>query len=184
MKLRYILLTAGLALSAAPAHAAVTVVGSTFARTCYDAAESRFAGTEAISDCDQALRQENLTGYDRVATHVNRGILKLRGGAVDAAIADFDRAIDLDPGEAEAYLNKGMAVLRLPEGEDQAIGLFDAAIQKKTRRPAIAYYGRAVANELNGRIREAYRDYRQASAMDPKSRQPKAELARFTVRQQ
>lgn len=184
MKLRYILLTASVSLLAAPAFAAVTVVGSTSARACYNAAENRFGGTEAIDDCDQALREENLSGYDRVATHVNRGILKLRGGAVDAAIADFDRAIDLNPREAEAYLNKGMAVLRLPDGEDQAIGLFDAALQKKTRKPAIAYYGRGVANELNGRLREAYRDYRQASAMDPKWREPKAELARFTVRQQ
>jgi tetratricopeptide (TPR) repeat protein len=77
-----------------------------------------------------------------------------------------------------------MAVLRMPEGEDQAVGLFDAALSKKTRKPAIAYYGRAVANELNGRIKEAYRDYRQANLIDPKWREPKTELARFTVRQQ
>ncbi len=184
MKLRYILLTAGMALAASPAHAAVTVIGNSLARTCYEAAESRFSNGEAIVDCDRALSEENLMDSDRVATHVNRGILKLRGGAVDSAIADFDRAIDLNPAEAEAYLNKGMALLRLPEGEDQAIGLFDAALEKKTRKPAIAYYGRAVANELNGRIREAYRDYRQASVIDPKWREPKVELARFTVRQQ
>jgi tetratricopeptide (TPR) repeat protein len=184
MKLRYILLTAGIAFSAAPADAAITVLGNTFARTCFEAAESRFSNPEAIVNCDQALSEENLLDSDRVATHVNRGILKLRSGAVDSAIADFDQAIDLNPAEAEAYLNKGMAVLRLPDGEDQAIGLFDAALQKKTRKPAIAYYGRAIANELNGRIREAYRDYRQASVMDPKWREPKAELARFTVRQQ
>jgi len=184
MKLRYILLAAGVALPAVPAHAAVTVLGNTFARTCYDAAEARTSDAAEIVNCDRALREENLTDSDRVATHVNRGILKLRTGAVDAAIADFDRAIALNPGEAEAYLNKGMAVLRMPEGEEQAVGLFDAALSKKTRKPAIAYYGRAVANELNGRIKEAYRDYRQANLIDPKWREPKTELARFTVRQQ
>ena len=184
MKLRYSLLALGLAATAAPAHAAVTVLGNSFARTCYNAAVSRFGGTEAIADCDQALGVENLDRFDLVATHVNRGILRLRTGAVNDAIADFDRAIGLNPAEAEAYLNKGMAMLRLPDGEAQAVGLFDTALAKKTRKPAIAYYGRAVANELNGRLKEAYRDYRQASLLDPKWREPKTELARFTIRQQ
>jgi Flp pilus assembly protein TadD len=119
-----------------------------------------------------------------VATHVNRGILKLRKGSVDGAIADFDRAIALDSGEAEAYLNKGMALLRLPGSGEQAVGLFDTALAKKTRKPAFAYYGRAIAHELNGRIPDAYRDYRQASALEPKWRDPRNELARFTVRRQ
>ena len=184
MKQHYFLLAAGLAAMAAPAQAAVTALGNSYARTCYNAATSRFGGTEAIGECDLAFRQENLSKPDRVATHVNRGILKLRLADVDGAIADFDKAIRLDPGEAEAYLNKGMALLRLPEGESQAIGEFDTALEKKTRRPAFAYYGRAIAHELNGRLKEAYRDYRQASALDPEWRDPRKELARFTVRQQ
>jgi tetratricopeptide (TPR) repeat protein len=184
MKLRYILLASGLAVTAVPAFAAVTVLGNSSARICYEAAEARHAGTGAIADCDEALRQANLAGEDRVATHVNRGILKLRGGRLDEAIADFDRAIALDGGEAEAYLNKGMALLRVADGEKQAIGLFNTALAKKTRRPAIAHYGRAIAYELDGRIQEAYRDYRRASALEPKWRDPRTELARFTVRQQ
>jgi tetratricopeptide (TPR) repeat protein len=184
MKLRYILLTAVVAGTGAPAHAAVTVIGNTFARTCYDAAENRFGGTDALSDCDKALQQENLGGSDLVATYVNRGILKLRLANVDGAVADFDRAISLDPSQPEAYLNKGAALLKLPQGEERAVALFNTALEKKTSRPAVAYYGRAIAHELNGRINEAYRDYRQASALEPKWREPKAELARFTTRQQ
>ena len=34
---------------------------------------------------------------DLVATYVNRGILKLRRGQIEAAIADFDAALRLDP---------------------------------------------------------------------------------------
>jgi tetratricopeptide (TPR) repeat protein len=184
MKHRTILLAAGLAAVAAPARPAVTVLGSSYARTCYHAAVSRFGGMEALVDCDLAFRQENLSGADRVATHVNRGILKLRLADVTGAIADFDSAIALDPGEPEAYLNKGMALLKLPDEETRAIGEFDTALEKKTRRPAFAYYGRAIAHELDGRLKEAYRDYRQASALEPKWRDPRKELARFTVRQQ
>jgi tetratricopeptide (TPR) repeat protein len=183
MKLSYILMTAGVAAIAVPAQGAVSVFGNTYARTCYNAAEGG-GGRTAISSCDTALQQENLSRSDRVATYVNRGILKMRLADMDGAIADFDRAIGLDAGEAEAYLNKGMALLRLPNAEDKAIGLFDSALEKKTRRPAFAYYGRAVAHELNGRVKEAYRDYSQASALEPKWREPKADLARFTLRRQ
>lgn len=179
------LLALGALGAAIPATAAVTVLGNSYARLCYDAAESRTvaANIEAEGYCDRALREENLGGSDTVATLVNRGILKMRRGEIDAAITDFDAAIALDPGEAEAYLNKGMAVLRRPEGAAQAVSLFDEAIARKTRKPAFAYYGRGIAHELGGRIREAYFDFRQASLIEPKWREPRTELARFTVRQ-
>jgi hypothetical protein len=73
-----------------------------------------------------------------------------------------------------------MAALRKDEGL-MAVGLFDSALAKKTRRPALAYYGRGVAREMTGRLREAYQDYRQASLIEPRWNEPKAELARFTV---
>ncbi len=60
--------------------------------------------------------------------------------------------------------------------------MFDTALEKKTRRPELAYYGRAVANELTGQVRAAYEDYRQASRLDPNWKDPKAELARFSVK--
>jgi tetratricopeptide (TPR) repeat protein len=185
MRIGRYLPAAALALFCAPAGAAVTVIGSTSARLCYEAADARTAsGPDGIGRCDEALRDEEaLSDYDRVATYVNRGILKLRLGRLDEAIADFDRAIVLNPDQAEAYLNKGMAVLRRPDGWNDAVPLFDTALAKRTHRPAIAYFGRAVANELAGRIKEAYLDYRQASRLEPNWAQPKTELTRFTVRQ-
>jgi len=170
--------------AAFPAAAAVTVIGNSSARTCYLSAENRArTGPSSLDDCDIALAGENLTNADRVATHVNRGILKLRMGRTDAAIADFDQAIALDANEAEAYLNKGMALLKVDQGWEQALGLFDTALSKQTSKPEVAYYGRGVANEMAGKIRAAYQDYRQASALAPDWADPKTELARFTVRQ-
>lgn len=177
------LFAAAALLVASPAVGAVTVLGNSSARLCYEAAEMRAIPSQTvIRTCDQAMKDEALSEYDRVATLVNRGILKARLGYLDEAIVDYDAALDRDPNEAEAYLNKGFALLRLSDAPLEARPMFDNALQKKTRRPELAYYGRAVANELSGQVRAAYEDYRQASRLDPSWKDPKADLARFSVR--
>jgi tetratricopeptide (TPR) repeat protein len=177
------LVSAAALIAATPATAAVQVIGSSSARMCYQAAESGGKPTpDELQRCNTALGEEGLAPHDEVATYVNRGILKMRLGRLDDAVSDFDDAIGGDPNEPEAYLNKGMAVLRMNDGA-QALPLFDAALEKKTRRPALAYYGRGVAQEMAGRLKEAYLDYRQASLLEPQWREPKIELTRFTVRQ-
>ena len=169
---------------ATPASAAVTAIGNSAARSCYLAAEAQSRPVPAALEiCDQALVQEALDHSDHVATLVNRGILQLRVGRVDAAVEDFDQAIALDPRQAEAYLNKGMAVLREGAGWQDAVALFDEALSRQTRRPELAYYGRGIAYEMGGKVAAAYRDYKQASEIAPKWREPKTELARFSVRQ-
>jgi tetratricopeptide (TPR) repeat protein len=176
------LFAAAALLVATPAVGAVTVLGNSAARSCYLAAEARGAPSlDSLRFCDDALSLEGLNEEERVATFVNRGILKARLGNLDQAISDYDAALSRDPDEPEAYLNKGFALLHLSDSGEQAKPLFDAALAKKTRRPEFAYYGRGVANEMAGQVRAAYRDYRQASRIDPKWSQPKAELARFKV---
>ena len=178
----HFLFAAAALLAATPALGAVSVVGNSAARSCYLAAETRGAPTlDVLRFCDDALYRESLTDEERVATFVNRGILKARLGRLDDALADYDAALSRDPDEPEAYLNKGFALISLSDSGEQAAPLFDSALAKKTRRPELAYYGRGVAHELAGQVNAAYRDYRQASLLDPKWRQPKLELARFRV---
>jgi Flp pilus assembly protein TadD len=182
MRLARILAAAALAAAAAvPATGAITVIGNSYARMCYEASESSLRGGAGIDYCDRALATEALTRYDTVATHVNRGILRLRRGDVDGAVADFDTATKLDPREPESYVNKGFAMLHRDDSET-AIRLFEEGLQLGTRRPAIAYFGRAVAHEMQGRMKQALRDYRQASLLAPKWQDPKTQLARFTVK--
>ena len=170
-------------LPAAPSAAAVTVLGASSARLCFEAAESAaLPSNDSLDRCDAALSEEAISGHDTVATYVNRGILKLRRGDVAAAVADFDEAIARDPKEPEAYLNKGSALMRNPATVRAALPLFTTALEYRTSRPAIAYYGRALAHEELGNIRAAYFDFQRAAAADPKWREPAAELARFTVR--
>lgn len=176
------LFAAAALLAATPAVGAVSVIGNSAARSCYLAAESRAAPSlDVLRFCDDALDREALSDSEVAATFVNRGILKARLGNLDKAISDYDAALVRDPDEPEAYLNKGFALLHLSEAGDQAKPLFDTALAKKTRRPELAYYGRAVAHEMTGQVRAAYQDYRQASRIDPKWRQPKLDLARFKV---
>lgn len=186
MKLGFSLFALIAAGAALPAAAGILVIGNSAARLCYEAAESENAASStAIARCDEALRGDiPLTRYEVVATHVNRGILKLRREDFSEAMADFDRAIELDESEPESYINKGFTLLRMHESEWQTpLALFDQGLALKTRRPAIAYFGRAVANERAGRLRQAYDDYRQASALAPRWEHPKVELTRFSVRE-
>lgn len=179
--LRKLFLTTAALACAAPAVAAITVIGNTSARMCYEAADSNSAAVSGLRYCNEALDGEALTQNDRVATFVNRGILKMRKGDYDDAIRDFDTAIAEDAQEAEAYLNKGVALLRGSTDYAKAVPLFTTAIEKRTRRPELAYLGRGMAHEMTGQVKAAYLDYKQAQALAPKWKEPAVELARFTV---
>ena len=185
MNKRHTLLAAAAVLAAcgfaAPAGASIVVLGSTDARMCYEAADRpAFPTVQDVRRCDDALQLSSLSAYEVVATHVNRGILRLRRGAIDLAISDFDEAISLDPNQPEAYLNKGAALLRR-QNAGEAMNLFTIALEHNTTRPALAHYGRAIANETLGNLSAAYRDYTAASRMAPDWNQPREELTRFRV---
>lgn len=161
--------------------AAVTVFGNSQARECYLAARSEQASQANISNCTQALAFDRLSRGDRVATYVNRGILYVVSGNLEAGLADYDRAIDINPDEPEAYLNKGLALLRHEQSGRNAIPLIDTAIAKGTREPAVAYYARGMAHELEGDIAAAYYDLRRANELAPEWDAPVRDLARFQV---
>lgn len=170
-----------LLVAATPAVAAVTVIGSSPARDCYLGAVQEARGVGALGQCDLALDSGVLKPSDLVATHVNRGILRMFSGDASGAVADYDAAIALDEAQAEAWLNKGLALLRTGGARD-AVSLFDAAIARRTREPAIAHFGRAMAHEEAGNLRAAYADLVRARELSPRWSAPAAELKRFQVR--
>lgn len=181
MHSRSFLLAALLGVGSVPAGASVMVIGNSSARACYEAADSSVRPDAAdLRSCDNALTNEALDSHDLVATHVNRGILRLRRNQVDLAMADFDSAIRIDPNEPEAYLNKGAVFIRM-ENPGAALPLFNAALERNTSRPELAHYGRAIANETLGNVRAAYEDFRRASELSPEWQEPRVELRRFRV---
>jgi tetratricopeptide (TPR) repeat protein len=168
--------------SASSGATSITVLGNSAARACYESAESPLMPrAETFAQCDHALSQEPLSRRDRVATHINRGILRVRAGRTEAGLFDFNEAIERDPSIAEAWFNRGVALLRTA-GPEEALPSFNEAVARSTNRPALAYFGRAVALEALGNVRGAYDDYRRASELDPDWDRPRTELARFTVR--
>ena len=136
---------------------------------------------QSISDCDRALKEEALGVRDRAATYVNRGILHMRARRIAVALADYDNAIKVKPDLAEAYVNKGIALVHAGGRDSEAVNAITQGLQLNPIRPEVAYYTRGVAHEMLGNARAAYDDYRQAAALKPEWAEPKAQLKRFSV---
>ena len=172
---------AALALPLTAAQGATVSVGSGLARSCYEASEDRSPSPVNFDACNRAFTEQALDLHDTVATHINRGILFFLSGNLAAANYDYDRALALDPTQAEAWLNKAMLAMKMGDSR-AAAPMFDRALQLKTVRPALAYYGRALVNEEAGNIRQAYVDLLRARDLEPRWRAPSEELKRFVVR--
>ena len=74
-----------------------------------------------------------------VATHINRGILKMLRGDAASAAQDYDAALQLDPRQPEAWLNKAVMVLNGGDSRN-ASQLAQRALELQTKKPAVAMY--------------------------------------------
>ena len=181
MKALFLAASAAALTATLPASASVITIGDSLARSCYVSALVRDDGREALFACDRAFAEEALSFEDRVATHVNRGIVRMLSGDDRGAEQDFRAAIGLDPNQAEAWLNLGVLRYRQENSAD-AIAMFDRALALRTQSPALAYLGRGLANEHRGNLRAAYADLLRAQKLRPKWDKPARELARYEVR--
>jgi tetratricopeptide (TPR) repeat protein len=163
-----------------PAEAAVKVIGRGFGSLCYDYAKAGHASDEGLEACNRALTEESLSPADHAATLVNRGILQMYAKDFKRALASYEEALKLEPEMAEAYVNKGVALVNL-QRDREAVAAFNQGLKLNTVRPEIAYYSRGVAHEMLGNMRAAYEDYRQAAALKPEWQDPQTQLRRFSV---
>lgn len=157
----------------ATAQMAVTTFGQTDAAACYQNANndlSRDAGP-----CDAALRGD-LTREDRKKTLVNRGIIHNRNGALQAALDDFNAALEIDDSLAEAYLNRGNSFY-LAGDNDSAIADYEKALTLEVNRPWAAWYNIGLAYEAKKDKAKAREAYKQALSLNPDFAMAQAKLA-------
>jgi len=177
-----IALGASVALAGVANAHSISVLGSNAdAIACYRAADSEARRPEALTTCASALRSSDLTNYDRMATLVNRGIVRFRLEDFTGAIEDFDQAMRIEPGQPDAMINRGITMLAAGHDLDESTSYIERGLAAGPQRPWVGYYGRAVANELAGRDAAAYRDYRRAQELKPDWSLPRQALARFSV---
>ncbi len=120
------------------------------------------APDQAIAGCTRVIEDQRQKPQRRAAALYNRGNAYTAKGDTDAAIADYDEALKLDPKNAGALNNRGSA--RSDKGDtDAAIADFDAAI-KLSGRFASAYFNRANAYAAKGDSARAIADYDKAIA--------------------
>jgi len=96
---------------------------------------------------------------------VNRGIEKAKKGDLDGAIADFDRAAELNPKDDAPYYNRAQAK-RLKKDTAGAIADYTRAIDLGSTNPA-AYNNRGNARAENKDLDGAIADYTRAIELKP-----------------
>lgn len=158
----------------------MTVLGSdTSARTCYfaatTAARSDIADDDAIGTCTRALKRHDLSDRDRMATFVNRGILHLARRNLDAAAADFDAALALEPASGEVFVDRGnLAFLR--DDFAAAVADYTRALELGLEQDHVAHFNRGMAYEHLRRYAEARSDFQRAAILAPDWNQPRLRL--------
>ena len=168
-------------LLAAPAQAQVVVsLGNSMARDCYLHAKAGGQLREGVAICDMALAQEPLGKKDRAGTYDNRGVMLDEMGRIDEAARDFNAAIALDPALGDPYVNLGAMLIK--QGQHQAaLDQINKGMDLGMGFPHIGYYDRAVAEQMLGRYKEAYYDYKKVLELEPNFKMATERLKDFTV---
>lgn len=122
--------------------------------------------TAVISECTRLLDTSKPDQKERASIYHSRGSAYWRNGDFNAAIADENEAVKIDPGLGEAYMRRGAAYIATGE-HDRAIADSTKAIEIDPMN-ARAYSNRGLARERIGDHRGAMADEDKAIALDPK----------------
>jgi tetratricopeptide (TPR) repeat protein len=153
--------------------------GVVAARACYEAANGRISLRQGMALCNLALADRALPAALHAATLVNRGVLNMKGEAFAAALMDYDAAIAEAPAAADAYINKGIALLHIGNRDAEAVAVLTEALTHNPSKPELVYYHRASAYEGLGLLRDAFDDYSEAAQLAPDWGEPATQLQRF-----
>lgn len=182
-KLRYAVLPAafaGLMALCAPANALVMVIGNQLAHDCFEMAKAGVDPMIGIATCNSALENEALSPHDRAGTYVNRGAIKVAIGRVDDAMSDYNQGIQILPSLADAYVDRAGGYI-MQKKFDLAMTDVNRGIDLGPTYAFAGYYNRAVAEQLSGKLKEAYFDYQKTLELEPKFAPASERLKDFVV---
>ncbi len=181
MKLKLLIAAAATALVAEIASAQVFVIGNGLGGECFQKTKNRYSNFRAADEvCSRALREEAMTRTNRAATYVNRGVLRMREGNYDTALADYSEALRLQPELGAAYLNTGAAYIYQRDFA-AALAPLDRAIELESNDLFAAYYNRAIARENTGDVAGAFEDFNISLELKPEWDLALRQLTRFSV---
>jgi len=120
------------------------------------------AGTIVLSGCSDRRYQAE--------SQVKAGVALMQQGDLDGATDDFDRALELDPQNADAYYYRGVVAGRL-ESWDKAVADLTKAIGLNSQY-ADAYFWRGAARQQQGDLNGALADFNQIITLKPQFARP------------
>jgi len=170
-------------LSFAPsiAGANTVIIGTSFAASCSSKAIAGRFDTDTLEDCNQAIKNEDMTQENLAKTLVNRGVVQMRLGQLEKANADLNKAEEIAAKIPEIYINRGVILMKQKMFAD-AVTQLDRGIALKPDELEKAYYDRGLAREAVGDVKGAYYDFTMALKLKPNWEAPQKELVRYTVR--
>jgi len=158
----------------------VISVGTGQAHQCFIYAKSGTNLLQGVVTCTGALDRDVLSKKDRAGTFDNRGVVLDLLGRTQQAADDFNMAITLDPTLGDPYVNLGAMLIKKAQYEEALVQI-NKGIDMGMAFPHIGYYDRAVAEQMLGRYKEAYYDYKKVLELEPNFAMASERLKDFTV---
>jgi tetratricopeptide (TPR) repeat protein len=108
----------------------------------------------------------NVSAIQAAPAIMSRGTAYLARGDLERALQDYNQAIELDPGNAGAYVNRALALARIGESES-AMKDYAKAITLNPQQWE-AYFNRAAELHEHGKFDEALVDLNEVARINPK----------------
>ncbi len=158
----------------------VVSVGNGRAHDCFIHAKTGNDPRQGVAVCTQAISDDVMSIKDRAGTYDNRGVILDRLGRTDEAKKDFDTAIAMDTTLGDPYVNLGAMLIKKGRHEEALVQI-NKGLELGLGFAYVGYYDRAIAEQMLGRFKEAYYDYKKVLELEPEFAPAAERLKDFTV---